>query len=142
MTEPYPDCPEKSFCGAISSRLRKFTQSARNRPAEAFFLDNQGKAPSILAHSECAKIGGALPWLQENFRKSGQSEVNFGPLRVVQNWRSIALIVQQKLTKRAIPCPDCPKYAIFKKYLRDFLKCGTSMWARAQQRGKHQKATE
>merc|ERR1712074_446859 len=90
LIEPCPDCPENSFCGAISSRLRKFTQSARNRPAEAFFSG-----------------------------QSGQGSINFGPLRVVQKWRSIALIVQQKLTKRAIPCPDCPEYVISKKYLRN-----------------------
>ena len=37
LKELGPDCLENSFCGTLSSRLRKFTQSARNRPAETFF---------------------------------------------------------------------------------------------------------
>merc|ERR1712148_123647 len=57
-----PDCPENSFCGTLSSKNYEFTQSLLKNAPQRFFLENQCKDPSILAHSEWAKIDGSLHW--------------------------------------------------------------------------------
>ena len=98
LTEPCPDCPEKSFCGVISSRLLKFAQSSRKRSTETIFWTIRTKLFQFWYPPSGLKLAEPYPdCLQKLLSgQSGQNSVNSGLLGVGQNWRSFALVVLKK----------------------------------------------
>ena len=85
-----------------------------------FFWTIRARLSQLWPTRSVPKLASLCPGFVKILGNQGIATPAFGLLRAAQNWRTIDLIAQQKLTKRATPCPDCPEYVSSIKYLRDF----------------------